>query len=354
MVEYYQQLGAYRRLNEIVFAGSHDAGITGGGGNEKTQNLDILGQARAGVRIFDLRIAGARAKVDGHRAVELKAYHGGPSKKEVVRRVVGMEGKKNVTRSVMKFGTWGVGLQQMLKGALAFVQEKTNEFLILKFDKCINWDLIAEMCVDELGDALYREAGNLNKKTLEQLRGKVIVLFTPGGQAAIDDQFRGTGGILGIKNLYGNGQVYDKTYNGLQYYGKGGTDLTTAGKGRSIQENYVKQLRLMQGGAVLNRNVMGMMYWTTTGVAGSIENRNKKMWEPKHRQELRDLWQAGMGTAVKARAPEGIDPDTIAGGAIFKRFLPNIIMIDFASPNKCRTIFRLNQLIPTDLVGLGQ
>src|SRR5262245_66471820 len=67
----YYQLGSHKRLNEIVMAGSHDAGITAGGANAKTQSKDILGQAKAGVRVFDLRVAGVGHK---HR-VRLKAFH---------------------------------------------------------------------------------------------------------------------------------------------------------------------------------------------------------------------------------------------------------------------------------------
>ena len=49
----YADLGATKQLSEIVFAGSHEAGITSGGGNAQTQDLDIGGQARAGARSFD-------------------------------------------------------------------------------------------------------------------------------------------------------------------------------------------------------------------------------------------------------------------------------------------------------------
>ena len=73
MIQYYK-LGAEKRLNEIVMAGTHDAGITKGKWNAKTQKLNIRGQADAGVRIFDLRIAGSAAPVFGD--VKLKTYHG--------------------------------------------------------------------------------------------------------------------------------------------------------------------------------------------------------------------------------------------------------------------------------------
>ena len=63
MIAYYG-LGAGKRPNGIVIAGSHDAGITSGGANVQTQNVDIAGQAVAGVRLFDLRIAGESDAAD--------------------------------------------------------------------------------------------------------------------------------------------------------------------------------------------------------------------------------------------------------------------------------------------------
>ena len=76
MINYFE-LGADKQLNEIVFAGSHDAGITGGGANVQTQNLNILEQAQAGVRLFDLRIAAATVggKFGSDKVAELKAFH---------------------------------------------------------------------------------------------------------------------------------------------------------------------------------------------------------------------------------------------------------------------------------------
>ena len=56
MITYYE-LGPDKQLNEIVVAGSHDAGITSGGGNVRTQALEIGDQAKAGLRVFDLLIA---------------------------------------------------------------------------------------------------------------------------------------------------------------------------------------------------------------------------------------------------------------------------------------------------------
>ena len=73
----YIDLGKDIQLNQIVLAGSHDAGITEGGKNIKTQDLDILGQARSGVRFFDLRVV-ARTVVDPNSNVKhakLSTFH---------------------------------------------------------------------------------------------------------------------------------------------------------------------------------------------------------------------------------------------------------------------------------------
>ncbi len=85
----YIELGPDKQLNEIVFAGSHDAGISGGGSNAKTQSLDILGQAQAGVRFFDVRVA-AQSQVD-HGLARRHQRHDRPAAHHAgmaVRRVV--------------------------------------------------------------------------------------------------------------------------------------------------------------------------------------------------------------------------------------------------------------------------
>jgi len=41
--------------------------------------------------------------------------------------------------------------------------------------------------------------------------------------------------------------------------------------------------------------------------------------------------------------------DSVGAGAILKRFLPNFVMIDFASERKCQTIYELNRLIPQEM-----
>lgn len=347
MIRYYD-LGGDKRLNEIVMAGSHDAGITQGGGNAMTQRLDIFEQAASGVRVFDLRVAGAAVK----KHVELKTYHGPLTKMKVKKRVAGVGDKRKVTQSEV-MGTWGEGLLEILADARGFVTDNPNEFLILKFDKCKNWDLIAELAVQELADTLFTGSGNVNKMTLFDLRGRVIVVFTEGGLEAIDPAYKlPGGGILGIKSL-GAGDAYSKTFNGIQYVGKGGTDLSTR-KGKSIQENISKQLDRLQPGVQGNPNVMGMMYWTTTGLVGNIHDRNDMMWKRKHVGEMEQLWRDGLGRAVRTRIPTNVDPASFSGGPILRRFMPNIVMIDFADTRKCKTIYKLNELTATEMTRYEQ
>ncbi len=347
----YIDWGSDKQLNEIVIAGSHDAGITGGGSNAKTQHLDIAGQAEAGVRLFDLRIGAAAGAgtVGGTKTAELRAFHGA-LKGDTKTRVIGGQAQV-IDRNKLKYGVWGMGLEGMLEDAKRFVSGKhRSEFLILKFDKCSNWELIAETCVRVLGDALYKGSGNLNTKTLRQLSGKVIVLFTSDGIQAVQARYPAGSGILGIKSLAssdGAAPVYDPNFNGLQYFGKGGTSVGKPfGK---ITQNVKKQSQLMRAGGAGNQDVMGMMYWTTTGLLESIRERNDSMWSGKNVSAMTRLWRQGLSESIQDRMVRHVDPTTYGAGSVLKAFMPNIVMIDFSDPSKCRTIYNLNGIAATVL-----
>src|SRR5215510_37517 len=124
MINYYE-LGADKRLNEIVVAGSHDAGITRGDSNVKTQILDIGGQARSGVRVFDLRgTAFAVNTPPGEtKRVELRAFHADEAvqKNELKIRQVGDIGPLPVVRTKLRAGDYGLKLERMLREARNFV-----------------------------------------------------------------------------------------------------------------------------------------------------------------------------------------------------------------------------------------
>jgi hypothetical protein len=352
----YHGLGPNKRLYQIVVAGSHDAGITSGKKNEKTQSLGIGDQARAGVRVFDLRIKAfaTDSTVKGVKMVEMRAYHGSTNDAKKSRAVFGIAGDShNIVRSEMKTGM-GVAsedLRTMLSEAKAFVssQEGSTEFLILKFDKCTNWSAIAQQCVRDLGDRLYTDGGNLNRKTLAELAGRVIVLFSAKGlkESTIGTQQ----GILCFKNLTEEGSGYSADFPGLQYFGKGGTTLNPFAN--KFKANIKKQTKLMTKAAEKgNEEIIGMMYWTTTGLTESIKKRNDGMWDDPGKARLRRLWEGGLGEFVDDRVTMR-SPNPLAEAQNRLGFFPNIVMIDFADSSKCQAIYDLNQVAAHALVGIG-
>lgn len=350
MITYYD-LGPDKKLNEIVMAGSHDAGITFGGSNTQTQDLDIYGQATAGVRVFDLRITGAVLKKGETDVLALKTYHGqGPSSK-----TTGIDVRTGQTGTVktksMWAGEYGMGLARILSDSVKFVTNSPSEFLILKFDKCHNWLMIAKACVEILANHIYKGGGNLNTKTLRELQGKVIVVFTKDGIEAVHHLYGIPQGILGIKNLYKSDSVYDVGYHGLQYFGKGGTSVSNPFKSYDdkVKENMKKQTKIMKQGGDGNAQVMGMMYWTTTGVTQSIRDRNTRMWTAPNVAKLQNMWEGGLNNAIMSRVNAFASIDGFAGGQMIKAFMPNIIMIDFADAEKCQDIFELN-IVPVTFI----
>jgi hypothetical protein len=345
MVTYYE-LGKRRQLNEVVVAGTHDAGITSGGSGVQTQTLNILQQAICGVRFFDLRVAAAvtsQTHNSGRPLAELRAFHADDKVVMKLDRNVVLKGQDNpsrVTQSKLAGGAFGLGLSRMLEQARDFVESEIGrkEFLILKFDKCTNWIQIASACWSTLGTSLYTGGGNLNTKTLGDLRGKVIVLFSSEGLGDLSGQ---TGGIVGFKNL-SSGAAYDPAYEGLQYFGKGGTNpFNPVNK---LKQNVKKQTKLMQGAAATgNPEVIGMMYWTTTGLIESIRKRDGGMWDAPNITKMKKLWGQGLGDFVNARVSL---PSTnpLADAQQRRSYFPNIVMMDFADHSRCKEIRDLNDL----------
>ncbi|EUC16046.1 hypothetical protein [Paraburkholderia hospita] len=354
----YHTLGGGKRLCDIVFAGSHDAGITGGDANVQTQDLEIFEQAKAGVRLFDLRIAATKSSTLSSSPVMLKAFHADPKlmhqKDKKDKTVFDLGGRKaDVTTTKLPLdGAFGMRLVDMLQQAKDFVKYNTSEFLLLKFDKCTNWAIIAEICVRELGAALFTGTGSLNEKTLDQLKKHVVVLFTQKGIDEVAGQgYLSSTGIWGCKRL-ADGTGYSSGYDGLQYVGKGGTNALNGDSDMGkIASNIEKQSGLMQIGALnSDPEVMGMMYWTTTGLKRSIRERNSTMWGPDNRPTaLTELWMAGFGEAIESRLPTYVSSTDYTNGVALKVFMPNIVMIDFADIDKGKFIFELNMKATTEL-----
>jgi hypothetical protein len=352
MRTYSDKCGADAILNKIVFAGAHDAGIWMGGGNARTQSQNIGGQARSGIRLFDLRIAAsskAGHREGGQKVAELRAYHADDlaRKDETKTRYIGEVGRAvQVERSKIRAGTFGQTLTTMLAQAEDFVNKNKTEFLILKFDKCLNYKVVAEACVTLLGTSIYKRGGNLNTKTLGDLAGKVICVFSKEGLDEIAGSFGPLDGILGIRNTSGS-VGYTDAYDGLQYFGKGGTSLMGTSP---IEENRRKQVDLFKRGIQGNPEALGMMYWTSTGLVGNIKTRDKKMWSATNVKSLQDTWENGLQQAIHDRI--GKRNAAAGGGGTMKAFMPNIVMIDFADGYKCKTIMDLNDVAGHQLAAL--
>ena len=378
----YSDLGAHRKLNEIVMAGSHDAGITGGDKNAQTQTLNIGQQARAGVRFFDLRIAAfaTNQREDGVKKVEMRAFHADGMLHKVenkTRGVVGATGTAVLERSKLKGGTdKGLGLAEMLDDAYDFVSSAdfSGEFLILKFDKCTNWKLIASLARERLGQALYTGGGNLNTKTLAQLAGKVVVAFMPEGYAQLDVHERV--GITPIKNLYKPPANYDPAVAGLQYWGAGGTNpFNGKTQNAKMRENVHTQSKILRSATIgvkakkhlqfarsveyrngaASPHAMGMMYWTTTGLLASIKSRNDNLWTAKNRLGLSEMWLnmfMEFAEYLQNALPDNISLASYSSGGNLKMFMPNIVMIDFADDDKCQYIYDLNNLAAVRLAAV--
>lgn len=351
MVEYFS-LGKSRQLNQIVFAGSHDAGINTGAANVRTQSLNLLGQAMAGVRFFDVRIAGsATTKSTSSQLTggKLRAYHAPSHSDKIIK--VGVKGKNDsvdFTKSRLAVGgEFGQDLTDMLQQARNFVHSEAgrSEFLIFKFDKCTNWQHIADACEHTLGLAMFKSPGNLNTRTLEELRGKVVVLFSTKG---ISEMTRPVKGIFGFKNLTEAGSGYSASFNGLQYYGKGGTSVMKPFK--KLAQNIKKQSKLVAGARDIgNAEVLGMMYWTTTGILESIKSRDKSMWKTPNVNKMKALWGQGLGDYVDNHlAPT--PSNALAAGVQRRAHFPNIVMIDFADATRCGVIRDLNDLTAAQLM----
>src|SRR5574337_409190 len=243
----YHSLGGQKKVNEIVMVGSHDAAITSGGIRVRTQDRSIYHQAKCGVRIFDIRSSGQRT---GHGGAKLSAFHGKNTPEMKTKNVGGVATNIQVTKMVL--GDWGLDLDVILDDARRFVDKYTDEFLILKFDKSANYELILAACQHKLGARIYTDGGNIANRTLDDMAGKVVCAFMPDGFAALSHAGKTIAdGAAQIVNLYPNGTMPDQI-NGLVYYGKGGTSIVQPSqyafsapvKGKFLQ-NIDKQRRIL-------------------------------------------------------------------------------------------------------------
>jgi len=346
-----------KRLHEIVFPGSHDAGITTGGGNAKTQSLGILGQANAGCRDFDIRVLEHDVGSGANKTREYDTYHAQFLPKT-----------KKTKRPRKLAGTYGTALDRILDDCLDFLDNFPDEFLILRFSKCSGWIGIANKVITTLGDRHYKPFGNLNITTAGDLAGTVVTVFDDPARKYLARHFGPGTGILYVKSLVENTKAhwysskvtnvgaYDPEYNGLQYFGKFGATTTVgalnprtaSAQDAKIAANVKKQLKNLNVGAAAPPQVLGMMYWTSTGVFQNIIARNDRMWQGVHSGALKEVWSHGLYESMAQRASHLINFPQLAGvnatPRMLKSFMPNIVMIDDVNAARCNTIWGLNDV----------
>lgn len=355
---------ATKRLNEIVFPGTHDAGIYEHEKSfVKTQALNIAEQAAAGVRFFDVRIAQQKVTQGGQTKIVQKAYHLG---EDLVRKKTGHQTMRGV-------GGWGGELGTILQHARAFVTMNPSEFLILKFAKSFGWEDIVAACKATLGNKHFVPTGpiNLNTTKVGDLAGKVVTLFPTSAlqtltpvplNSAVDPAdwaFLPYYELLETPKVDGKKTLASKSYNrdghGLQYFGK----FSNTDKVRKNTKG--QQAQAVFGGQSVDPAVMGMMYWTTTSqktpwsLFSNIENRNKKMWTYGSKRALEATWKSGLQAAITAQMGQrfnSLQAFKQRGGNVgllVKTFMPNIVMVDFAARDKCDIVWQLNNVTPIDL-----
>ncbi len=352
----------HKRLHDVVIPGAHDAGVyTDNADNVQTQTLDIAGQATAGCRFFDCRIAAHRIKVDGHSRYIHTAYHLNDNmvNDHKVTKPTAPVGSYQTMRNL---GGWGGTLTTMLHQAKNFVTNNGTEFIILKFSKCFNWQEVAEVVEQTLGNKRYLGGGNLNNKRVSELAGTVVTIYDEGARRDLDpyiNQLNAAAtphGILYSRSLFDKktkmSKHYERGFEGLQYFGKfSSTD--------DVGQNTAKQRKTFTKGAATNVEVLGMMYWTTTGVFGDIQTRNAQMWTQTNVSALQQTWRAGLESAITDRfgseldiARRMVDQGHARNGHRLKAFMPNIVMMDFVDRAKCDTIDALNTVAAQELAKL--
>ncbi len=359
MFENYQGL----RLCDVVFPGTHDAGIYGSdlGGTARTQDLTIGQQALVGVRYFDVRIA----KVAGATGLVQKAYHAPGLSKSKTSGGVAYQKPSPALSKLGLAGTGGDRLEDMLEQAKTFVEHVSTEFLILRFSKCGNMEEVARTCRAVLGTTQYQQNVNLNEATIASLAGKVVTVFDQGDFNKLPVDLKSTPGILPCAGLFskdGDHVAYSPLKWGMQYFGKYSNT-------RSSKRNRAKQLKTLAQGPSSCPELLGMIYWTlTTNISElgqqhksfqSIKNRDLKLWGGRN-VALQDTWEKGVRNHVLARAGHVASqwiqnpqypPQAI--GRTARSFMPNIVMMDFASKTRCDTVWNLNQTTVGQLASLG-
>lgn len=206
------QIDDNKQLNQITMPGSHDAGMSetnncnpfvGAARVSQTQNLNILDQARAGSRYYDIRVDYDQGFWDSN--AYLITYH-----------------------RTGRMGCGGQHLDTVLDQAIMFLQQNPSETIILKFSHTRDFDdhkpaditqRVITLLNNKYSNFLFKSIDqnlNIAQLPLQTVRGKIIAVFDDEYQSYIDSRkgfFRYFDGI----NNYGGITVYDNYSNTYDY-----------------------------------------------------------------------------------------------------------------------------------------
>jgi hypothetical protein len=180
MQQFLQPLTSTKKLSQVVFPGSHDAGmsvLTATGGQQKgtinecntlTQQLNVGQQLNAGIRMFDLRAGTYQGKLHTKHCAS-----------DCMEDAIG--------------GGYGESLKSMADSMRNFLQKNKQEFVLVSFSHFCEKETPMQVLKDSLlkwiGTALVFNASGyktIGEVPISKLAGKVLLSFET---ATITDPF---------------------------------------------------------------------------------------------------------------------------------------------------------------------
>lgn len=286
-----------KKLNQITLPGSHDAGMSetkncnpfiGTARIAQTQNLNILDQARAGSRYYDIRIDYDKGFWEDR--AYLLTYH-----------------------RTGRLGCSGQHLDTILDQAIIFLKQNPSETLILKFSHTRNYEEHSEtditsrvidlIKIDKYKSYLFTSLEqnlNIADLPLKEIRGKIIAVFD-------NEYYRYINPSKGIfryfDNMWANAglNVYDNYSNTTDY--------------TSMKNDQLHKLSNYGG---FNRQYLFLLSWTLTSNGWNSTEDLAREANSNLPHELNNIYQSSNNAK------------------------PNIVFIDYVNPEITQKIIQCN------------
>jgi hypothetical protein len=351
---------AQRYLKQVIFPGSHDAGLAAAfqqdlsrlssAAKTVTQNVGVGGQAAAGSRFFDVRIQ----SIGG----TLKSFHTAPNPLGKIPLVNTIKATKTDTKTL---GASGQDFHQILDELRSFVAGST-EFVIIRLSHLKDsadifqqlWTWISLPANDPY---VYKGQGNLANKTVGELAGHVVlVIEAKKFKHAVNPPAGGAARLPG------------QTDGFHKFYQSKGGNLPNVGDGLCVCGEFSNKKKLND---ILKKQITNYahhdqhknhqaaqshlysLYWTATGGdiatnTGQQLGGNFAMVRKLVNEKLTANWANEIGSVENYHAKKQ-DFDGVNG--IRRKFsvksasIPNIILYDFVNDGTSQEIIDLNQLV---------